>query len=286
MGQPAGRGCRPGWAGRPAELAIVDGLTSLAADCSRCFGLCCTALAFTSSADFPLDKPAGQPCRHLAPDYRCGIHDRLRPAGFRGCVAFDCLGAGQQVSQHTFGGVSWRDQPALAGRMFAAFDVMRQLHELLWHLAEVAARPEWAIEAEPLRNEVERLTGLPPAELLQVDVAAHRAAVGSLLADYSAEVRASHAGRLDWSRRDLAGARLVSADLRGANLRGALLIAADLRDADLTGADLLGADLRDTRLAGTRLAGSLFLTQLQLNAAGGDPRTTLPDRLVRPRHWQ
>jgi hypothetical protein len=222
----------------------------------------------------------------LAADYRCGIHARLRPAGFRGCVTFDCLGAGQRVSQHTFAGVSWRDDPASAGQMFAAFDVMRQLHEMLWHLCDLAARPEWAAEAAPLRDEIERLAGLPPDELLTVDVAGRRAAVGSLLAEYSAEARASQAGRLDWAGRDLAGARLSGNDLRGANLRGALLIAADLTDADLTGADLLGADLRDARLAGARLAGSLFLTQAQLTAAVGDRHTTLPDRLCRPGHWR
>jgi hypothetical protein len=269
----------------------LDDLSDLAPDCSRCFGLCCTALAFVSSADFGIDKPAGTPCRHLAADYRCGIHARLRPAGFRGCATFDCLGAGQRVSQHTFGGISWRDEPALAGRMFAAFDIMRQLHELLWQLREVADRPDWVARAEPLADEVERLATLPAEELLALDVAGIRAAVGTLLTEVSTQIRAQqsgprHPGARDRARRDLAGAQLGGADLRGANLRGALLIAADLTGADLAGADLLGADLRDARLAGARLAGSLFLTQPQLNAATGDRHTTLPARLSRPEHWE
>lgn len=270
-----------------AEPAVAVGPNSLVADCSRCFGLCCTALAFAASADFAFAKPAGQPCRHLRSDYRCGIHNRLRPMGFPGCATYDCFGAGQQVSQHTFAGVGWREDPERAGELFAAFEVARQLRELLWHLQEVAARPEWAADAEPLQDEIERLTGLPPAELLAVDVAAQRSAVGSLLTEFSAEVRGRHPGsdRLDWSHRDLAGADLAGADLRGASLRGALLIAADLGNADLTGAELLGADLRGARLAGARLAGSLFLTQAQLNAAVGDRRSTLPGRLVRPEHW-
>jgi hypothetical protein len=258
----------------------------LAPDCARCFGLCCTALAFVRSADFGIDKPAGVPCRHLSADYRCGIHDQLRSAGFRGCATFDCLGAGQRVSQHTFGGVSWRDEPALAGQMFAAFDIMRQLHELLWQLREVADRPDWSSEAVPLRNEVERLAGLPAAELLTLDVEGVRAAVGTLLTEVSVAIRARHPGARNWARRDLAGTRLGTTDLRGANLRGALLIAADLTGADLTGADLLGADLRDARLAGAQLADSLFLSQPQLNAAAGDRHTTLPARLSRPEHWR
>ncbi|WP_442277551.1 hypothetical protein [Terrabacter sp. 2YAF2] len=28
----------------------------LEADCAQCFGLCCVALPFTRSADFPVDK--------------------------------------------------------------------------------------------------------------------------------------------------------------------------------------------------------------------------------------
>ena len=34
----------------------------LRADCTRCFALCCVAPAFAASADFAIDKPAGQPC--------------------------------------------------------------------------------------------------------------------------------------------------------------------------------------------------------------------------------
>ena len=58
-----------------------------------------------------------------------------------------------------------------------------------------------------------------------------------------------------------------------------------LTDADLAGADLIGADLRDARVPGAKLADALFLTQFQINAATGDARTTLPQRLTRPSHW-
>src|SRR5258706_258674 len=68
----------------------------LRADCQRCFALCCVAPAFSASADFAIDKAAGQPCPNLRADFRCSIHDRLRPRGFAGCAAFDCLGAGRR----------------------------------------------------------------------------------------------------------------------------------------------------------------------------------------------
>ena len=44
---------------------------SLTADCSQCFGLCCTALNLIASSDFPINKPAGSPCVNLQSDYGC-----------------------------------------------------------------------------------------------------------------------------------------------------------------------------------------------------------------------
>src|SRR5947208_7215048 len=116
----------------------------LRADCSQCFALCCVGPAFAASADFAIDKRAGQPCPNLLADFRCGIHDRLRERGFPGCTVFDCFGAGQQVTQVTFAGRDWRGHPEQASAMFAAFATMRDLHELLWYLTgavEVEDRP-------------------------------------------------------------------------------------------------------------------------------------------------
>jgi hypothetical protein len=250
----------------------------LEADCSQCFGLCCVALPFARSADFPVDKPGGEPCRNLLADHRCGIHDRLLEGGWRGCVTFDCFGAGQQVSQVTFGGVSWREAPATAPMMYAVLPVMRQLHEMLAHLRDaLALEPDEAARhgLTAVADEVSAATDGSPDELLAVDLVAVRSRVGGLLRTVSASVRArrrSRHGIPKPPRRVRAGADLVAADLRGqdlraADLRGALLIAADLRDADLRWADLLGADLRDADLRGARLDGALFLTRPQLAAA-------------------
>ena len=250
----------------------------LEADCSQCFGLCCVALPFARSADFPVDKPGGEPCRNLLADHRCGIHDRLLEGGWRGCVTFDCFGAGQQVSQVTFGGVSWREAPATAPMMYAVLPVMRQLHEMLAHLRDaLALEPDEAARhgLTAVADEVSAATDGTPDELLAVDLVAVRSRVGGLLRAVSASARARHRSRHGIPkppRRVRAGADLVAADLRGqdlraADLRGALLIAADLRDADLRWADLLGADLRDADLRGARLDGALFLTRPQLAAA-------------------
>jgi Pentapeptide repeats (8 copies) len=267
----------------------------LRADCANCFGLCCVAPAFSASADFAIDKPAATPCRHLRDDFRCGIHDRLRPAGFPGCAVYDCFGAGQRVAQITFGGRNWRQAPDTpAGRkypelMFAAFGVMRNLHELLWYLTEALT---WE-PARPLAGELrdalaatERLADRDPYGLVGLDVRAHQRGISDLLARVSELVRAGAGG----DTAELRGADLVGRDLRGtglvgANLRGAYLIGADLRGADLRLADLIGADLRAADVRGADLRGSLFLTQFQANAARGDRATTLPAALDRPGHW-
>ncbi len=183
---------------RPAPMPTSDSAPvldrrSLRPDCTNCFALCCTALAFSRSADFAVDKPAGTPCRNLASDFSCTIHEALLPRGFRGCTVFDCFGAGQHVSQELFGGISWAADPESGKDMFAAFNTTRQLHEMLWYLTEAQG---------------------------------------------------------------------------------------------LSGVDLLGADLRDARLDGADLSRSLYLTQGQLDAAGGSRATCLPADLKLPAHRQ
>jgi hypothetical protein len=245
------------------------------------------APAFSASSDFAISKPAGHACPNLRTDFRCGIHTELRERGFAGCTVFDCLGAGQKISQVTFGGRDWRTSPELTRPMVAVFPVMRQLHELLWYLSEAAGLPA----AAPIRAEVaaaladtERLTLGTPAELLAVDVAAHRDRVNVLLLRASELARAGFPAVVHRGA-DLIGAKLRGADLRGANLRGAYLIGSDLRGADLRSADLIGADLRGADLSGADLSGSLYLTQAQLDAAKGDLNTRLPAALTRPGHW-
>lgn len=248
----------------------------LLADCGSCVGLCCVALPFVRSTEFAIDKPAGTPCPNLTADFGCGIHSELRERGFSGCVAFDCFGAGQRVTREF--------ADADRATLFAAFETARQVHEMLWHLDEAATR---ARDAQ-LRGRAERLRDvLESADLLTIDVAAHRTMVAEVLTDVSAALRA---GLLDASgahRRgaDLVGADLRAVDLRGADLRGALLVGADLTGAVLDRTDLLGTDLRAAILRDTDLRTALFLTQPQLDAATGTPGTAVPTRLRRPYHW-
>lgn len=268
---------------------------ALIADCSNCAGLCCVALAFVRSADFAVSKPAGDPCLNLDDDDRCRIHPRLRDDGFKGCTVFDCHGAGQKVTQVTFDGGDWRDDADGRSSMFAVFPIVRQLHDMLWYLHTVGAHPR----TKPVRKQldvayrrVEAFTMQSADDLLTIDIKAVRGEVNPVLARASTLVRSSARPRTarPLARRFHSGAHLVGAglagqDLRGADLRGALLIAADLHHADLRGADLIAADLRDADVSGADLSETIFVTQMQVNAAKGDQHTRLPYNVSRPSHW-
>jgi len=283
--------------GNKEEIPYTDRIRSnLRADCKKCFGLCCIALYFSASDGFPADKDAGQPCLNLQTDFRCGVYKNLKKHGLKGCVAYDCLGAGQRVAQVTFGGHDWQQVPGSAKQMFEAFLIMWQLHEMLWYLTEALTLQSTIPIHDVLismAEKTERLTNLSPDALMKLDVAAHRADVSALLLQTSELVRAEARGQntCTGSQKafregdDLIAADLRKANLRGANLKGAYLIAADLRGVDLSGTDLLGVDLRDADLRGANLSCSIFLTQAQVNVAKGDASTKLPPALIQPTHW-
>lgn len=268
---------------------------SLTADCLKCFGLCCTALNITASSDFAINKPAGAPCPHLHGDFRCNIHRNLREKGFKGCTVFDCLGAGQKVSQATFNGQSWMDYPEVADKMFRVFPFMEQLYEMIAFISEALTYDVSPLLLEKLMKQLEKLQSLTDSDadsLLSLDMVSCRFPVNELLLETSEYIRnelslkvfrikkgKKHRG-VDWVGKNLAGK-----DLRTTDLRGAYLIAADFQNADLRGADLIGADLRDANLSGANLSTSMFLTQMQINSAKGNDKTLLPSHIQRPFHW-
>lgn len=269
----------------------------LKADCEKCCGLCCIALYFSASEGFPTDKDAGKPCINLQPNFTCCVHKNLRDKGLKGCIAYDCLGAGQKVAQVTFAGHDWQKDPECAGKMFDAFLIMRQLHEMLWYLYQAFILQKGGHmegEISSLLNNTEKLTLLNADSLLALDMESHRAKVNTILKSTSVLVRAKASSEKNIvsgkknarsHRSDYFGADLRKTNLIGADLRGACLIAANLRGVDLSYADLIGADLRDADLSGANLTNSIFLTQAQINSAKGDSKTKLPEMLARPAYW-
>lgn len=270
---------------------------SLTADCTQCFGLCCTALNIVASSDFPMNKSAGTPCMHLQSDYRCQMHSQLRDKGFKGCTVFDCLGAGQMVSQVTFNGQSWRENPDIGEKMFQVFPIMEQIYEMIAYVAEVLSYdiPEdLASKLEKQMIQLQDLTKLNADDLLSLDLIMYRFSLNELLTSASDFIRANTIANMpgarkikefDHARVNWMGKNVKGKDLRAIDFRGAYLIAADMRNTDLRAVNFIGADLRDVNFKDADLSTSMFLTQMQINSAKGNFKTILPFYIQRPSHW-
>lgn len=271
---------------------------NLKIDCEKCFGLCCVALYFSKSEGFPNDKVPGKPCANLQSNFHCSVHNDLRKKGFKGCTIYDCFGAGQKVSQVTFKDQSWIDSPELASQMFDSFLIIRQLHEMLWYLADAST---FILDKATLNKlnliieETQNLTILDPNHLKNIDIKNHRIKVNDILRKSNNIVKI----KLNLDKKnihnnkkvlipgyDFIGLDLTSTNLIGANLSGSLLIASNLSYCNLKGANLIGADLRDANIRGANLENALFLNQSQVNSAIGNSATKLPFSLNRPFYWE
>lgn len=152
-------------------------------DCNNCFGLCCVALPYGKSADFPFNKNGGEPCRNLCSNNLCSIHDKLRETGFRGCVSYECFGAGQHVSQSIYHGKDWRDGGKRAEEMFAVFPLVQKLYEMLWYLQQSLTLKETHSLHKSLQKiyeETVELTLKSSEEILKIDIVAHRSKVNAI----------------------------------------------------------------------------------------------------------
>ena len=260
----------------------------LAADCGRCRGLCCGALCFSKGAGFPDEKPAGVPCRHLLPDFRCALHESPAYRALRGCMAYDCLGAGPRTTA-LFGGRERALSPKETGRMYAVYLTVRRLCQMEWYLVEAASllpARELLPEAGALIEGLERPVAGPPEALDRLDPEGLYPRVDGVLRRAWALCRAAvGAPPEERGGGDLCGRRFRGEALCGRDLSGALLLAAKLRGCRLWGTNFLGADLRDADLSGADLRESVFLTQGQLAAAKGDRSTLLPAWARYPMTW-
>jgi hypothetical protein len=100
------------------------------ADCSRCAALCCAAFAFDRSDMFAIEKPVDTACPNLKPDFSCMIHADRERLGFKGCMLFDCHGAGQRATA-LYAGQDWRRDKAVTAEFFENFRKMLKIHDYL-----------------------------------------------------------------------------------------------------------------------------------------------------------
>lgn len=248
------------------EMNLRDSMKS---ECGACSGFCCVALFFAKTDGFPSNKDAGVPCQHLRDDFRCAVHDELARRGFKGCMAYDCFGAGQTVSRMYQR--AWNAPSQNAEEMFQVFLAVYRLRQMMWYLLDADPRAAHGLVAENLE-----IAAQLPEKILVFNFAEYKARVDAVL-----KQACGTAGTADHIGRDFKGKNLA-----GKNFSMSLLIAASLKDCDLRGARFLGTDLRDANLCGADLRYSLFLTQGQVNAACGDETTQLPPWLDIPAAWR
>ncbi|WP_428648368.1 hypothetical protein [Roseibium sp.] len=124
----------------------------LKSDCANCAALCCVVFAFDKSESFALDKKAGEACPNLTGAGKCSVFEDREKLGFKGCIAYDCFGAGQRVTQEVFKGKSWKDDIRLMTGMGEALSVLRRIHEQLVLLESAAKLPLTREERNRLRD--------------------------------------------------------------------------------------------------------------------------------------
>ena len=268
------------------ENSYKEALKELAANCGECCGICCVALYFTKMDGFPEDKRPGKPCSNLTDDFKCKIHSDLMKHQLKGCMAYDCFGAGQKVTREIYKGLDWREHSDCAGEMFQVFLIVYQLHQMLWYLIEAHKATSKNIQNQLtlLIQENKQMTKMKPAEILGVDVEEYRQRVNSGLKEVCHFLNKGL--KQDKKTFNYMGKSFKKQNLDGEDFSMALLIAADLEGCSLRKTNFLGADMRDANLNNTDLSDSLFLTQMQINTARGNSNTIIPESLIKPDTWK
>ncbi len=265
-------------------------LEKLSIDCKNCSGLCCVALYCAKAEGFPADKIAGKPCKNLLPDFRCAVHEKLMDCKLKGCMAYDCYGAGQKVTKSIYSGVNWQTNHTIKEEMFQVFLIVNKLHQMLWFLVEASTlipAKELKDEINALIDENEKMTQLPPSDIISLNLDAYKVRVNYILKKSSELVQRATANTIDNIKSsDYIGKNFKKSNLNGQDFSMTLLIASNFEGCSLFGTNFLGADMRDANIKNADLSESIFLTQMQVNASKGNINTKLPVNLSIPSSWQ
>lgn len=264
-------------------------LRSMKCDCSRCSGLCCTALFFSKVDGFPINKSAGIPCINLLKDYSCKIHPQLESKKMKGCMGYDCFGAGQQVTQIVYRGDTWDNNPDKSGEIFDVFTAVYDLYQILFYLEEallIIPAQSLVDTLHSLIDENMQICNDSPHNILSFDIDEYRNRANNVLKQVCKLIEQS----LNIDTHKLPGSffagKFKGQNMSGADLSTKLLIAADFENCLFNGTVFLGADTRDTNFNNADLRESVFLTQGQVNSAIGNRSTKLPAYLEYPSTWR
>lgn len=260
--------------------------TKLKINCEKCSGLCCVALYCNKTDGFPTNKDAGIPCKHLDSDFRCDIHSNLASKNMRGCLAYDCFGAGQKVTQRYASGVDWKAVSNQAAEIFQVFIIVFQLHQMEWYLVEALSLTFNAHLKSVIRELIsqnEQMTAQQPYEILCLDIENYRQKVNQTLKEVSEDITVCPSGGA--KTKDFFGKDFKKANLGGIDFSMSVMIVTNLEGCNLRHANFLGVDMRDANIKNTDLSQCAFLTQMQINSAKGNINTKLPKNLLHPVAW-
>lgn len=256
-------------------------------DCKNCSGLCCVSLYCAKTDGFPANKEAGTPCLYLDSDFSCTIHTKLSEKNYKGCIAYDCFGAGQRTTELCLSKGSWKTNPSHADITFQTFMIVFQLHQMLWYLIEASTLSKEILlksAIDELIHENEEIAENLPDCASGMDLSDYRLRVNTVLKQISNTVSLSTSPNKN-SNMMFLGKNFKKANLDGKDFSTSLMIAANFTGCSLKKTNFLGADIRDANFEDTDLSESIFLTQMQINAAKGNKNTKLPDNLSRPASW-
>lgn len=264
-------------------------LEELKVDCSKCSGLCCTALFFSKIDGFPENKVAGKPCTKLKSDYHCKIHQELEKRNMKGCIGYDCFGAGQHVTQCIYKGETWQTSQEQSQEIFDVFVIVFQLYQIRYFLEEsilvIPAKELWS-DIKNLINENEALCHSTPKSILDIDIESYRNKVNIILKQVCTSIIKCFKNSDNKRLTDFLGRSFKKRDMSGLDLSMKLLIATNFDSCTFDGTVFLGADTRDTDFSNSDLRESVFLSQGQINSAKGNTNTKLPKHLDYPVTWK
>lgn len=272
---------------KKTENKYADYALKLKIDCKNCSGLCCVSLYCTKTDGFPADKEAGIPCAYLNSDYGCNIHSKLSEKNYKGCIAYDCFGAGQRATQLCLTNGTWKTNPKQADIIFETFMTVFQLHQMLWYLVEafqLTSDNKLKSTIDELIQENEQIAEMLPENCSKTDLSAYRLKVNTVLKQISSAISISTSTSRHSDMMYL-GKNFKKANLDGKDFSMSLMIASNFTGCSLKKTNFLGADIRDANVKDTDLSESIFLTQMQINSAIGNKNTRLPDNLSRPAAW-
>lgn len=260
----------------------------LISDCSKCSGLCCIALYCIKSDGFPKDKPIGEPCINLMDDFKCRIHNDLERMGMRGCIGYDCFGAGQYLTEQIYGGVTWQTQPEKTKEICDMYVLVYRLFQLRFFLYEskkLASSESLLPEIAGVLRENEKICKSSIKEILQYPIDAYQNKVNHVLKESCLALN-KYLGIKKNMGNNFINRNFEGKDFSGVDFNMKILIESNFKNCIFKGATFIGTDTRNANFDGADLREAVFLSQGQVNAAKGSRRTKLPKHLRYPDTWR